>query len=119
VDVDSVLRKEVFMDCKTPSNPHPIEPGYTQSIYETVEHFFGKAPVVGDSVYQEELPSIPQVSKLYTPDLRWQGKSSVLEEGTSQEIVSVMAGTPNNNFNRISTRSSKKVKSKATMQPRT
>nr|XP_006815395.1 PREDICTED: DNA polymerase subunit gamma-1-like [Saccoglossus kowalevskii] len=28
VDIDTVLRKEVSMDCKTPSNPHGLEKGY-------------------------------------------------------------------------------------------
>lgn len=43
VEVDSVLRKECKMDCKTPSNPHGLEIGYGISngesldIYKTIE----------------------------------------------------------------------------------
>jgi len=29
VDIDKVLRKEVNMDCQTPSNPHGLKLGYT------------------------------------------------------------------------------------------
>lgn len=28
VDIDQCLRKEVVMDCETPSNPHGLEKGY-------------------------------------------------------------------------------------------
>ena len=28
VDIDTVLRKEVYMDCKTPSNPYGLKQGY-------------------------------------------------------------------------------------------
>ena len=34
VDIDKVLRKEVFMDCVTPSNPHPIPAGKSVDIFE-------------------------------------------------------------------------------------
>jgi DNA polymerase gamma 1 len=34
VDVDHVLRKEVDMDCITPSHPQPIPPGQSLSIHE-------------------------------------------------------------------------------------
>lgn len=43
VEVDSVLRKECTMDCKTPSNPHGlhlgygIPPGESLSIYDAIE----------------------------------------------------------------------------------
>eukprot|EP00049_Salpingoeca_infusionum_P006199 m.102709 g.102709 ORF g.102709 m.102709 type:complete len:1101 (+) comp13227_c0_seq7:304-3606(+) len=37
VDVDTVLRKEVIMDCVTPSNPTPIPPGYTLDVFEAGE----------------------------------------------------------------------------------
>ncbi|XP_033097016.1 DNA polymerase subunit gamma-1-like [Anneissia japonica] len=32
VDIDTVLRKEVTMDCKTPSNPHGLQKGYGISL---------------------------------------------------------------------------------------
>lgn len=34
IDVDHVLRKEVHMDCVTPSNPTPIPPGESLDIYQ-------------------------------------------------------------------------------------
>lgn len=43
VEVDTVLRKESSMDCKTPSNPHGLKAGYgispgeSLSIYETIQ----------------------------------------------------------------------------------
>jgi DNA polymerase gamma 1 len=36
VDVDHVLRKEVFLDCVTPSQPHPIPPGMSLSFVDAV-----------------------------------------------------------------------------------
>ncbi|XP_013783947.1 DNA polymerase subunit gamma-1-like isoform X2 [Limulus polyphemus] len=47
VDVDSVLRKEVNMDCRTPSNPHGLEKGYgvppgeSLDIYEIIKQTNG------------------------------------------------------------------------------
>lgn len=43
VEVDTVLRKESQMDCKTPSNPHGLDVGYgvkpgeSLDIYKTIE----------------------------------------------------------------------------------
>ena len=37
VDVDTVLRKEVFLDCVTPSHPEPIPPGFTYDIFKAGE----------------------------------------------------------------------------------
>lgn len=43
VEVDSVLRKECTMDCKTPSNPHGLQlgygipPGESLNIYDAIE----------------------------------------------------------------------------------
>ncbi|KAJ2157906.1 DNA-directed DNA polymerase gamma mip1 [Coemansia sp. RSA 552] len=41
VDVDHVLRKEVDMNCVTPTNPHPIAPGESYTIKETLERTNG------------------------------------------------------------------------------
>lgn len=41
VDVDKVLRKEVFMECVTPSNPNPIPPGFILEIDETLKKTSG------------------------------------------------------------------------------
>lgn len=37
VDVDTVLRKEVDMDCVTPSNPDPIPPGESLDIFQLLD----------------------------------------------------------------------------------
>lgn len=48
VDVDLCLRKEVTMDCRTPSNPHGLTHGYgipqgeALSIYEVMKKTGGK-----------------------------------------------------------------------------
>ncbi|KAJ2931197.1 hypothetical protein H1R20_g5903, partial [Candolleomyces eurysporus] len=41
VDVDKVLRKEVFMPCVTPSQPTPIPPGESLDIVEVLEKTHG------------------------------------------------------------------------------
>eukprot|EP01135_Chromosphaera_perkinsii_P011811 Nk52_evm2s2506 gene=Nk52_evmTU2s2506 len=42
VDIDKVLRKEVFMDCVTPSHPEPIPHGVALDIKETIKHTGGQ-----------------------------------------------------------------------------
>jgi DNA polymerase gamma 1 len=37
VDIDRVLRKEVTMDCITPSHPDPIPQGESLNIYQLLE----------------------------------------------------------------------------------
>lgn len=37
VDIDTVLRKEVDMDCITPSNPNPIPPGESVDIFQLLD----------------------------------------------------------------------------------
>ena len=41
VDVDTVLRKEVTMDCVTPSSPVPIPPGQQFTIQEILQQTHG------------------------------------------------------------------------------
>jgi DNA polymerase gamma 1 len=41
VDVDTVLRKEVTMDCVTPSSPTPIAPGQQLSIIDILKQTDG------------------------------------------------------------------------------
>ncbi|KAJ2291751.1 DNA-directed DNA polymerase gamma mip1, partial [Coemansia sp. RSA 2706] len=41
VDVDHVLRKEVDMDCVTPTNPHAVPAGQSYSIADTLRHTAG------------------------------------------------------------------------------
>jgi DNA polymerase gamma 1 len=37
VEVDTVLRKEAQMDCKTPSNPHGLSRGYNIKAGESLD----------------------------------------------------------------------------------
>lgn len=63
VDIDHVLRKEVDMDCITPSNPVAIPPGSCQDIYQTVDAVFQ-----GDyskNIYGPELESVREVAKKF------------------------------------------------------
>lgn len=50
VDIDTVLRKEVYLDCKTPSNPYGLKMGYG------IEK--------GESINIRQLLEIPEVQKL-------------------------------------------------------
>ncbi|RWS26953.1 DNA polymerase subunit gamma-1-like protein [Leptotrombidium deliense] len=54
VDIDTVLRKEVYMDCKTPSNPHGLSNGYNIPN--------------GKSLTIYDLLKIEEIKKLVTPD---------------------------------------------------
>ena len=45
IDFDSVLRKEVDMDCVTPSNPVPVEPGFRMDIYELIRRVGGSLEI--------------------------------------------------------------------------
>ncbi|KAM7193289.1 DNA polymerase gamma, mitochondrial [Naviculisporaceae sp. PSN 640] len=65
IDIDKVLRKEVDMDCITPSNPTPIPPGETIDIVGLLER--GDEArldpnIVPDPEYAPKLDNIP-----YTP----------------------------------------------------
>ncbi|KAI8892837.1 DNA polymerase family A-domain-containing protein [Globomyces pollinis-pini] len=60
VDIDHVLRKEVFMDCITPSNPEKIPEGRSESIYDTLNHFKN---INLHQVYGKELSSINMIKK--------------------------------------------------------
>lgn len=56
VDIDTCLRKEVFMDCVTPSNPTPIPPGESLDIYQLLDKVFGKDKQA--DIYGKELDSV-------------------------------------------------------------
>ncbi|KAJ3326030.1 DNA-directed DNA polymerase gamma mip1 [Boothiomyces sp. JEL0866] len=55
-NIDTCLRKEVFMDCVTPSNPNPIPPGESLDIYQLVEKIFKSEQ--DDDLYGSELESL-------------------------------------------------------------
>jgi hypothetical protein len=71
------MRKEVDMECITPSNPIPIPAGETQDIFQTVklnfnDNFF-------KDIYCKELPSILKLSKEIKCGDKWERKSDALE----------------------------------------
>ncbi|KAJ3330346.1 hypothetical protein HDU76_005892 [Blyttiomyces sp. JEL0837] len=66
VDIDHCLRKEVDMDCVTPSNPTPITKGEKRDIYETMQaitSLCGNGDL--ETIYSEELDSVKQVRDKY------------------------------------------------------
>ena len=100
VDVDNVLRKEVDMDCITPSNPHPIPHGAIQTIQGTLQQVF-KHDLFAD-IYGPELPTISQAAKCYTPDPKWQEKSPALQDIDEIAMAKVIGKpqSPNPKVNR-------------------
>ena len=62
VDVDHCLRKEVDMDCVTPSNQVPIAPGQSFSIEETIKRVFKSGSEC--DVYGPELGEIQKIVEL-------------------------------------------------------
>ncbi|KAI9599238.1 DNA polymerase family A-domain-containing protein [Syncephalis fuscata] len=63
VDIDHVLRKEVDMDCVTPSNPDPIAPGEKITINELLKLTNGKIEPDGmatESALKDVINHIPQ-----------------------------------------------------------
>jgi DNA polymerase gamma 1 len=64
VDIDHVLRKEVDMDCVTPSNPIPIPPGESIDIHQLLDrgHEAYLDPSIVPARHIPQLDSIP-----YTP----------------------------------------------------
>ena len=98
VDVDNVLRKEVDMDCITPSNPHPIPHGTTQTIQDTLQKVF-KHELFAD-IYGPELPTIAQAAKCYTPNSKWQEKSPALED-IDEVVMSKVIGKPQTSNPRV------------------
>ena len=68
VDVDHVLRKEVFMTCETPSHPNPIPAGESLDIHSVLEKTGG---VLGEPI-PDEMTMIPDTGAPVTlfPDMR-------------------------------------------------
>ncbi|CDO95321.1 unnamed protein product [Kluyveromyces dobzhanskii CBS 2104] len=74
VDVDKIMRKEVDMDCITPSNPSPIPHGQSLDILEILKITEGSLGMPSDSVdvsefpYQHREPVFKQYNKRYSKD---------------------------------------------------
>ena len=98
MDIDHVLRKEVDLDCITPSNPIPILHGQTQNIHETLQKVFGNDCF--QDIYGPELPSIAEVSKLYTPNAKWKQKSEALETIENSAIERIVGNHTNDRSKR-------------------
>jgi DNA polymerase gamma 1 len=78
VDIDKVLRKEVDMDCITPSNPVPIPPGESIDIVTLLEQKADEARL--DQSVVPEGPWAPKLDEIqYTP------RKSVMQELRDKE----------------------------------
>lgn len=65
VDIDFVLRKEVDMDCVTPSHPNPIAPGESLDIYQLLTK--GEQALLDLNIVPED-PSVLNLDRFeYTP----------------------------------------------------
>lgn len=83
VDVDHVLRKEVNLDCITPSHPNPIESGYSMDIYELVKKCTSLAK---DGVDPADSSSLDKIE--YTPEL---SVTEEIEEGHGPMVPYIAA----------------------------
>lgn len=63
VDIDHVLRKEVDLDCVTPSHPHPIPPGESLSMIQLLEK--GEISQLDPNIQPLRPPQLEHIS--YTP----------------------------------------------------
>ncbi|KAI9638443.1 putative gamma DNA-directed DNA polymerase [Dioszegia hungarica] len=77
VDVDHVLRKEVFMTCETPSHPTPIPAGESLDIAEVLEKTGGTLGTARE-VVQREIEDPGQPVQLF-PDLTSETHTAFLE----------------------------------------
>lgn len=72
VDIDHVLRKEVDMDCVTPSNPDPISHGETKDIHDLLkisdsQLINGRSDIdISEYPYKYREPVFEQYNKSYT-----------------------------------------------------
>jgi hypothetical protein len=83
------MRKEVDMDCLTPSNSTPYKHGYTQNIQEIVERNFGDDRF--KDLYGKELESVLELSKSFQCENEWEEKSKTLEIVGLEEIKDQLA----------------------------
>ncbi|KAJ3277046.1 DNA-directed DNA polymerase gamma mip1 [Terramyces sp. JEL0728] len=83
IDIDHCLRKEVYMDSVTPSNPHPIEPGESLDIYQLLDKVFGIECV--SDIYCDELESIQDLKKFKLEPI-FKPKDKVNERYLSAQI---------------------------------
>lgn len=94
IDVDHVLRKEVHMDCVTPSNPNPIPPGESVDIYQLLakgddakldDEVIPRTPMqVSEIPYT---PRIPVLSEMDTPSPYFLRAQMARDTSSLQEII--------------------------------
>ncbi|OAL44509.1 hypothetical protein IQ07DRAFT_521893 [Pyrenochaeta sp. DS3sAY3a] len=65
VDIDAVLRKEVDMDCVTPSNSAPIPPGESLDIFALLDK--GAAARLDTNIVPTDAPAPQRFAHAYTP----------------------------------------------------
>jgi hypothetical protein len=82
-----VLRKEVYLDCITPTNSVPIPPGESQDIHQTIQSVFGDN--LEHNIYGDELPGIENY--IEDSEDEWTSKSSVLAPVTTDWIQNQMS----------------------------
>ncbi len=65
MDIDHCFRKEVFLECTTPSHPKPIPPGVSTDIYDTLDKIQSlyQSSSLTDDLYGPEIESISKLRK--------------------------------------------------------
>jgi len=94
IDVDHVLRKEVDMDCVTPSNPHKIAPGESLDILQLLEKgedaFLDPDTIPADPPQPERFVYSPRVSvmeAMRTKGLHYLKAQVASDDNELREIV--------------------------------
>ena len=89
VDLDHVMRKEVDMDCVTPSNTNPIKPGESQTIYQVLDSLKGADGQLPSDIYGHELQSILDCKQiLETKSRNMEGQANINQAGSSIAVAS-------------------------------
>ncbi|KAI9208094.1 DNA polymerase family A-domain-containing protein [Polychytrium aggregatum] len=71
VDIDHCLRKEVYMNCVTPSNSAPIDVGFSLSIYQTLAQVeaWKQSRSIG-SIYGDEVPTVARLEQAFLEEAK-------------------------------------------------
>lgn len=87
VDIDKVLRKEVFLPCVTPSNQTPIPPGQSFDIYKLLE----KCNDLGQDKMPQESPNTNFMYKIYSKNNQiFNEDRGVLSYEEEQKYLSIL-----------------------------
>ncbi|KAF2838443.1 DNA polymerase gamma [Patellaria atrata CBS 101060] len=96
VDIDHVLRKEVDMDCVTPSHPNKIPPGESLDIVQLLDK--GKAALLDSTIIPKEIPNVDQYPYTFrqtvistldgkSPDLNFLKAQISIDDKELREII--------------------------------